>query len=143
MGDMNNVTYSLVEAANLIEEIKLTICSPKQISSLIKWKMNSNIEIISNLESVDLSQVNCVMTDVFISMNDEDSEDKISLLKPYCVTSELMSKTAPDSIFMHCLPAKVGYEVSEDVFRSPKSIVWRQAYNRMIAQQKLLQFIYQ
>ena len=142
MGDMNNVTYSLVEAANLIEEIKLTICSPKQISSLIKWKMNSNIEIISNLESVDLSQVNCVMTDVFISMNDEDSEDKISLLKPYCVTSELMSKTAPDSIFMHCLPAKVGYEVSEDVFRSPKSIVWRQAYNRMIAQQKLLQFIY-
>ena len=75
MGDMNNVTYSLVEAANLIEEIKLTICSPKQISSLIKWKMNSNIEIISNLESVDLSQVNCVMTDVFISMNVEDSED--------------------------------------------------------------------
>ena len=104
--------------------------------------MNSNIEIVSNLESVDLGKVNCVMTDVFISMNDEDSDEKISLLKPYCVTSELMAKTASDSIFMHCLPAKVGYEVSEDVFRSPKSIVWRQAYNRMIAQQKLLQFIY-
>ena len=143
MGDMNNVTYSLVEAANLIEEIKLTICTPGQISSLINWKMNSNIEIVSNLESVDLGQVNCVMTDVFISMNDEDSEDKISLLKPYCVTSELMAKTASDSIFMHCLPAKVGLEVSEDVFRSSKSIVWRQAYNRMVAQQKLLQFIYQ
>ena len=143
MGDMNNVTYSLVEAANLIEEIKLTICTPKQISSLIDWKMNSNIEVVSNFENIDLSQVNCVMTDVFISMNDEDSEEKISLLKPYCVTSELMAKTAPDSIFMHCLPAKVGLEVSEEVFRSPKSIVWRQAYNRMIAQQKLLQFIYQ
>ena len=143
MGDMNNVTYSLVEAANLIEEIKLTICSPEQISSPIGWKMNSNIEIVSNLESVDLSQVNCVMTDVFISMNDEDSEEKISLLKPYCVTSELMAKTAPDSIFMHCLPAKVGLEVSEEVFRSSQSIVWRQAYNRMVAQQKLLQFIYQ
>ena len=143
MGDMNNVTYSLVEAANLIEEIKLTICAPEQISASINWKMNSNIEVVSNLESVDLGLVNCVMTDVFISMNDEDSEDKISLLKPYCVTSELMAKTASDSIFMHCLPAKVGYEVSEDVFRSPKSIVWRQAYNRMIAQQKLLQFIYQ
>ena len=143
MGDMNNVTYSLVEAANLIEEIRLTICAPEQISSSINWKMNSNIDVISNLESVDLSRVNCVMTDVFISMNDEDSEDKISLLKPYCVTSELMSKTASDSIFMHCLPAKVGLEVSEEVFRSSKSIVWRQAYNRMIAQQKLLQFIYQ
>ena len=143
MGDMNNVTYSLIEAANLIEEIKLTICSPEQISSSINWKMNSNIVVVSNLESVDLGRVNCVMTDVFISMNDEDSEDKISLLIPYCVTSELMAKTASNSIFMHCLPAKVGLEVSEEVFRSPKSIVWKQAYNRMIAQQKLLQFIYQ
>jgi ornithine carbamoyltransferase len=143
MGDMNNVTYSLVEAANLIEEIRLTICSPEQISSSINWKMNSNIEVVSNLESVDLEKVNCVMTDVFISMNDQDSEDKISLLKPYSVTAELMAKTAPESIFMHCLPAKVGLEVSEEVFRSSKSIVWRQAYNRMMAQQKLLQFIYQ
>jgi len=143
MGDMNNVTYSLVEAANLIEEIKLTICAPEQISSSINWKMNSNIKVVSNLKSVDLGQVNCVMTDVFISMNDEDSEDKISLLKPYSVTSELMAKTASDSIFMHCLPAKVGQEVSEAAFRSSKSIVWRQAYKRIVAQQKLLQFIYQ
>jgi len=143
MGDMNNVTYSLVEAANLIEEISLTICAPEQISSPINWKMNSNVDVVASLENIDLSQVNCVMTDVFISMNDEDSDEKISLLKPYSVTSELMAKTAPDSIFMHCLPAKVGLEVSEEVFRSPKSIVWRQAYNRMVAQQKLLQFIYQ
>ena len=143
MGDMNNVTYSLVEASNLIEEISLTICTPEKISSSIKWKINSNIKVVSNLESVDLAQVNCVMTDVFISMNDEDSDEKISLLKPYSVNSELMEKTASDSIFMHCLPAKVGVEVREDVFRSSKSIVWRQAYNRMIAQQKLLQFIYQ
>src|SRR6056300_40243 len=143
MGDMNNVTYSLVDAANLIEEIRLTICAPEQISASINWKMNSNIEVVSNLESVDLGQINCVMTDVFISMNDEDSDEKISLLKPYCVTSELMAKTETESIFMHCLPAKVGYEVSEEVFRSSKSIVWKQAYNRMVAQQKLLQFIYQ
>ena len=143
MGDMNNVTYSLVEAANLLDQLQLTICAPEQISSSLHWKMNSNINIVSNLESVDLGKVNCVMTDVFISMNDEDSEDKISLLKPYCVSSELMAKTASNSIFMHCLPAKVGLEVSEEVFRSSKSIVWRQAYNRMVAQQKLLQFIYQ
>ena len=76
-------------------------------------------------------------------MNDKDGEEKIHLLKPYSVTSELMTKTATNSIFMHCLPAKVGLEVSEDVFRGPKSIVWRQAHNRMVAQQKLLQFIYQ
>lgn len=142
MGDMNNVTYSLVEAANLFEEINLTICVPEQISSSINWKMNSNINIVSNLKSIDLSQVNCVMTDVFISMNDEDSDEKISMLKPYSVTSDLMAKTKSDSVFMHCLPANVGLEVSEEVFKSSKSIVWRQAYNRMVAQQKLLQFIY-
>ena len=142
IGDMNNVTYSLVEAANLIDEISLTICAPEKISSSINWKMNSNINLIPNIESIDLSQVNCVMTDVFISMNDEESEEKVSLLKPYSVTPILIAKTASNSVFMHCLPAKVGLEVSEEVFRSPKSIVWRQAYNRMVAQQKLLQFIY-
>ena len=140
---MNNVCFSLVEAAKLIEELNLIICTPKYISKGIDWEMSSNTKIVNSTDYIDLKSVSCVMTDVFISMNDEDNEDKISLLKPYCVTSELMAKTAPDSIFMHCLPAKVGLEVSEEVFRSPKSIVWRQAYNRMVAQQKLLQFIYQ
>lgn len=143
MGDMNNVLYSLVEAANILDQLSLTICSPELISSSIQWPMNANIKVISNIDSIDLSRVNCVMTDVFISMNDEDSDEKVSLLKPYSVTSELMAKTASESIFMHCLPAKIGLEVSEEVFRSTRSIVWRQAYNRMIAQQKLLQFIYQ
>ena len=81
------------------------------------------------------------MTDVFISMNDEDSEEKISLSKPYCVTSELMAKTAPDSIFMHCLPAKIGLEVTEDVINGPKSIVWKQASNRLPAQVRLMKCI--
>ena len=143
IGDMNNVCFSLVEAAKLIEELNLVICTPKYISKGIDWEMSPNTKIVNSTDDIDLKSVSCVMTDVFISMNDEDNEDKISLLKPYCVTSELMAKTASDSIFMHCLPAKVGLEVSEEVFRSPKSIVWRQAYNRMIAQQKLLQFIYQ
>ena len=53
-----------------------------------------------------------------------------------------MSQTPSDSIFMHCLPAKVGFEVDQEVFESPKSIVWKQAFNRMITQNKLLQFIY-
>ena len=143
MGDPNNVCFSLVEAVNLLDQISLTICAPEQISSQIKWQMNSKIKVVSNLQSIDLDQVNCVMTDVFISMNDEDSDEKISILKPYSVTSDLMAKTASNSIFMHCLPAKVGLEVSEEVFQSSKSIVWKQAYNRMVAQQKLLQFIYQ
>jgi len=143
MGDMNNVCFSLAEAVNQIEELKLTICTPKIIELEKNWILNSNIKIVNNLSNVILQEINCVMTDVFISMNDENSQEKISNLKQYMVTSDLMSKTAIDSIFMHCLPAKVGFEVSEEVFRSSKSIVWKQAYNRMVAQKKLLQFIYQ
>ena len=142
MGDMNNVCFSLVEAVNLIKELKLTICTPFKISNNKNWQLNSNINIINNLEDLDLKLFNCVMTDVFISMNDNENNEKVSSLKPYSVSNKIMSKTSPDSIFMHCLPAKVGIEVSEDVFRGSQSIVWKQASNRMIAQQKLLQFIY-
>lgn len=143
MGDMNNVCFSLLEAANLIDDLNLIICTPSLISSKRNWKFKSNTRIIHNLDDLDLDSVNCVMTDVFISMNDENNDEKKSILKPYGVNYELMSKTANNSVFMHCLPAKVGFEVSEEVFRGPKSIVWKQAYNRMVAQKKLLQFIYQ
>lgn len=143
MGDMNNVCFSLVEAVNLIQELKLTICTPSSISKMTNWAFGSNISIIHDLKNIDLQSVNCVMTDVFISMNDKESNQKIESLKPYVVNSALMSKTDTNSIFMHCLPAKIGFEVSEEVFKSPKSIVWRQAFNRLVAQKRLLHFIYQ
>ena len=141
MGDMNNVCFSLVEAVNIIQDINLTICTPRSISDKVKWQMNKNIVIENNPSNLYLNKVNCVMTDVFISMNDKESIEKIELLKKYSVKADLMSKTLKDSIFMHCLPAKVGLEVSEDVFRSTKSIVWRQAYNRLVAQNNLMQLI--
>ena len=143
IGDMNNVCFSLVEAANIIDELSLTICSPNEISSKLDWDMNSNISVFNDLHDIDLKLIDCVMTDVYISMNDKDSKEKIKTLKPYSVNSMLMSKTGINSVFMHCLPAQVGLEVSEEVFKGPKSIVWKQAYNRMVAQKKLLQFIYQ
>ena len=143
MGDMNNVCFSLVEAANLLEEIQLTICTPVSISNKKDWSYNKNIKIVDRVNDIDLGMIQCVMTDVFVSMNDHDYHEKVSALKAYNVSKELMEKTASNSVFMHCLPAKVVQEVSEDVIRSPQSIVWRQAYNRMVAQKKLLQFIYQ
>ena len=143
MGDMNNVCFSLIEAACLIEEITLTICTPLCISSQKNWPLKNNVSIINSVKDIDLKSINCVMTDVFVSMNDEKSKDKIETLKPYIVDSQLMSGTNKDSIFMHCLPAQIGFEVTDEVYRSSQSIIWRQAYNRMVAQKKLLQFIYQ
>ena len=141
MGDMNNVCYSLVESVNLISDLKLIICSPTSITQTNNWKMGSNITVTDNLDKIDFKNINCVMTDVFISMNDKESQKKVEILKPYSVTTELMSKTPANCIFMHCLPAKVGLEVSEEVFKSDKSIVWRQAFNRMIAQNNMLQLM--
>ncbi len=141
MGDMNNVCYSLVETANIIEELKLTICSPKEITEKLRWNKSSNVNIVNDISEIDLSLIDCVMTDVFISMNDEENVSKVSLLKKYVVNDDLISKTKSNSVFMHCLPAKVGSEVTKSVFESSKSIVWKQAYNRMIAQKKLIQFI--
>ena len=141
MGDMNNVCYSLVELANLFEEINLSICTPKQISNSINWKFKNNINLISDYNDIDLKKINCVMTDVFVSMNDKRDDNKINILKSYKVDMILMNKLNSSSVFMHCLPAKVGMEVTKEVINGPKSIVWEQAKNRMIAQKKLMNFI--
>ena len=142
MGDFNNVCFSLFEAANIISDINLTICTPSSMISELNLSYNSNIKIISNINEENLSNIHCVMTDVFISMNDEIDNEKIRLLNSYSVTTELMDKTSSESVFMHCLPAKVGYEVSEEVFKSKKSIVWKQAYNRLLAQKNLFNILY-
>ncbi len=86
------------------------------------------------MKDIDLSQFNCVMTDVFISMNDQESESKVNLLKNYIVNDDLMQK--PIKIVFLCIVylLKLVLKLSEEVFESSKSIVWRQAYNRMVAQ---------
>ena len=112
------------------------------ISEDKNWLFGPNISIINNIKDVELETVNCVMTDVFVSMNDEDDKDKVKSLSSYIVNDAIMKNTSKNSIFMHCLPAKVGMEVTEDVFRGNQSIVWKQAYNRMVAQKKLLKFLY-
>ena len=136
MGDINNVCYSLIQATELIPELSLIICSPIDHISL------KNVKVVKNLSDIDLSIINCVMTDVFISMNDDKNEKKIELLKPYSVNEELMTATSKDSVFMHCLPANVGMEVTSEVFKGSKTIVWKQAYNRLVAQKNLLNIIY-
>ena len=75
-----------------------------------------------------------------MSMGDPESErnEKITALSPYAVTSELMSQSAADSIFMHCLPAHRGEEVAAEVIDGPKSVIWREAYHRRTTIQAIL-----
>lgn len=141
VGDMNNVCFSLVEAVNLIKTINLLIYTPKYISNKINWKFNENIKVFDSIRDIDLSSYNCVMTDVFHSMNDNNDIQKMKDLQSYMVDKKITSKLSDNYVFMHCLPAKVDQEVSKEIFFSEHSIVWKQAYNRLIMQKKLLNFI--
>ena len=120
--------------------VNMTILAPKslhpgaELVNLCKGyasKSGAKLNISDDLDAVKGADV--IYTDVWASMGEEDkAKERIELLRPYQVNKELMDKTGKDStIFMHCLPAVKGYEVTEDVFESDKSVVFDEAENRM------------
>ena len=80
----------------------------------------------------------CVVTDTWVSMGQSDAAKRKKILAPFAVDAKLMSKAAKGAIFMHCLPAYRGHEVSEDVLDGPQSVVWDEAENRLHAQKAIL-----
>ena len=80
----------------------------------------------------------CVVTDTWVSMGDKDGEHRHNLLKPYQVNAQLMSLAKPDALFMHCLPAHRGDEVTDEVIDGPQSVVFDEAENRLHAQKGIL-----
>ena len=97
------------------------------------------IEVSHDPESA-AKDASVLYTDVWMSMGDPEADrvEKMKVLKPFAVNSELMKLTAKDSIFMHCLPAHRGEEVSADVIDGPSSVVWREALHRRTTIQSLL-----
>ena len=80
----------------------------------------------------------CVVTDTWVSMGDKDGEHRHNVLKPYQVNAKLMSLAKPDALFMHCLPAHRGEEVTDEVIDGPQSVVFDEAENRLHAQKGIL-----
>ena len=140
-GDINNVLFSLVEAVNILDTIKLNIFSHSSLIKDINWKLGNKISLFDNINQEIIAKSDCIMTDVFLSMNDENDENKIDLLKQFQVNNNIMKLTRDSCVFMHCLPAKVGIEVTKEVIESRNSIVWKQACNRMPAQIRLMKCI--
>jgi len=105
----------------------------------IAQKSGAKIEVLTDVR-VAATGASVIYTDVWMSMGDSESDraEKMSALKPFMVTPELMSLTATDCIFMHCLPAHRGEEVSAEVIDGPRSVVWRQAFHRRTTIQALL-----
>ena len=141
MGDMNNVLFSLLEVITFTKNIKIDVFTDKKIYSLNKDNFNKNNYINFHFEINEniISKANCIMTDVFTSMNDK--EDKEKILSKFQVNDKIMSITDDKSVFMHCLPAKIGSEVTEDVIKGKKSIVLNQAKNRLVAQKGILKWL--
>ena len=85
-----------------------------------------------------VSGVDCVVTDVWVSMGDNDAERRMELLRDYQVNASVMACAGPDAMFMHCLPAHRGWEVTADVIDGPQSVVFDEAENRLHAQRAIL-----
>ena len=141
MGDLNNVLYSLVEAVNMMESTSIDIFTNELIynENHTNIPSSSNIKYYFDLNDRVIENADCIMTDVYNSMNDK--EDKESLLLKFQVNNNILSKMNNKAVFMHCLPAKINSEVTEDVLKSSKSIVLKQAKNRMVAQRGILKWL--
>ena len=140
-GDLNNVLFSILESMKFLDSSKIDVFTDKKIyeKNHHKFPKIDNISYHFEIDDKILELADCVMTDVFNSMNDK--EDKEVILKKFMVNQELMEKTSNSTVFMHCLPAKIGSEVSSDVIKGSKSIVLKQAKNRMVAQRGIMKWL--
>ena len=141
IGDSNNVATSWLHAAVRFG-FTLRIAAPKLLQppmALMEWVRNEGGRVIV-MENPDeaVANADCVVTDVWISMGQEASTQRIELLKPYQVNAALMAKAGPDAVFMHCLPAHRGREVTDEVIDGPQSVVFDEAENRLHAQRAIL-----
>jgi len=140
-GDGNNVARSWIEAAARFG-FTLRLATPDGLrppAELIAWAraQGAVVELTDDPE-VAVAGARCVVTDTWVSMSDDPNTSRHNLLAPYRVTAALMQRAAADAIFMHCLPAHRGEEVTAEVIDGPQSVVFDEAENRLHAQKGVL-----
>lgn len=142
IGDGNNMCNSYINAA-ILYDFKLNIACPEGFEPManLLTKAGDRVNIMRDpVEAVENSHL--VTTDVWASMGqEEEADDRIRVFESLQVSPALMDKAHKDAVFMHCLPAHRGEEVSMDMLDDPRSVVWEQAGNRLHAQKALLEFL--
>ena len=146
IGDGNNMAHSwVVMAAKLGFDINIATPKGYEIDDKIKEialneAKNSNSNIYFTIDPKDaIKDVDVVVTDTWISMGQEEEKEKrVKDFKGYQINSELMELAKKDAIFMHCLPAYRGYEVSDEVFEKYEDVIFTEAENRLHAQKGLM-----
>lgn len=142
VGDGNNMCHSYMHAAKMLD-FKLNITCPQgyEPSEIFMKETADHIELISD-PIIACSQADMVVTDVWASMGQEEEQaQRIEVFKPYQVSARLMKVAKSDALFMHCLPAHRGEEVTADIIDGSQSVVWDEAENRLHAQKALLEFL--
>ena len=142
-GDGNNVAASWVHAAVRFG-FELRLACPKELTphpALLEWaRQNGGKVVLTHDPGAAVKGADCVVTDAWLSMGDEKkgAANRHNLLAPYRVDERLMAGAKPDALFMHCLPAHLGEEVTDGVIDGPHSVVWDEAENRLHVQKSIL-----
>jgi ornithine carbamoyltransferase len=140
-GDANNVLTSWMHAAERFA-FHLRVATPPELApkkSLAEWVKSSGAAIAVGTDPEEaVKGADCVVTDTWVSMGDRNGARRHNLLRRYQVNARLMAQAKPDAIFMHCLPAHRGEEVTDEVMDGPHSVVFDEAENRLHAQKGIL-----
>ncbi len=141
VGDTNNVLASWIHAAARFD-FNLRIATPPELApkvDIVNWARRNGASVHLTSDAYEAVEgADCVTTDTWVSMGDDESERRHNLLKPYQVNARLMAAAEKDAIFMHCLPAHREEEVTEEVIDGPQSVVFDEAENRLHAQKGVL-----
>ncbi|MGC1425526.1 MAG: ornithine carbamoyltransferase [Nitrosotalea sp.] len=145
IGDGNNVCNSMIYGCAKVS-IDINIATPKGYEpnqDVIKDSKNFiDIQLLRNPE-LAVKDADVVVTDTFVSIHHQATDRAKDFLPRFQVTANLMKKANHDAIFLHCLPAKRGQEVTSDVLDGPQSVIWDEAENRLHAQKALMAFLLQ
>jgi ornithine carbamoyltransferase len=139
-GDGNNVLTSWVHAAVKFG-FRLNAASPRELTvdeETRDWAASSGLVTFTTDADAAAEGADCVVTDTWVSMGDDNATKRQHLLKPYQVNAGLMKRARKDAVFMHCLPAHRGEEVTDEVIDGPQSVVFDEAENRLHAQKAIL-----
>ena len=140
-GDGNNMATSWVHGAARFG-YELRLACPEELqppAGAVEWARGEGGRItLSGDAEHAVTDADCVVTDTWVSMRDDESSDRHNLLAPYQVNRRTLALARPDALFMHCLPAHRGEEVTDEVMDGAQSVVWDQAENRLHAQKGIL-----
>jgi len=141
LGDGNNVLNSILEAAGLMK-FNVRAGTPQGYdpdAGFVTAARDRGARVTLTRDANEAAAgADVVVTDTWVSMGQDHAAEKLAAMAPYQVNSALMRQAKPDAIFLHCLPAHIGEEVSEEVFESPQSVVFDEAENRIHAQKSIL-----